>query len=97
VLEARIAYLEALLANVTRNGNVIVFSGVNVQIVDGSGDTYGDVNGLGNLIVGYNELRGTSDNRTGSHNVVIGAEHNYSSYGVLSREGAIPFPETMQA
>jgi hypothetical protein len=28
---------------------------MNVQIVDGSGDTDGAVNGLGNLIVGYSE------------------------------------------
>jgi len=32
-----------------------LFDGINVQITDGSGDTSGPVNGLGNLIVGYNE------------------------------------------
>src|SRR5512139_4209024 len=53
-LEMRIGQLEALLANVTRDGNDITFSGMNVHIVDGSGDTYGTVNGLGNLIIGYN-------------------------------------------
>jgi hypothetical protein len=40
-LEARIAQLEALLLNVTRNGNDITFSGVNVQIVNGTGTTEG--------------------------------------------------------
>jgi hypothetical protein len=82
-LETRIAQLEALLANVTRAGDDITFSGVNVYVVNGTGTTYGTVNGLGNLIVGYNELRGTDDDRTGSHNIVVGREHNYSSYGGL--------------
>ncbi|MCP4133100.1 MAG: hypothetical protein GY754_19190 [bacterium] len=68
----------------------IRFSGVNVQIVSGSGYTIGvvdpwqsgTVNGLGNLIVGYNELGMFSgDNRSGSHNIIIGIMNNYSSYG----------------
>jgi hypothetical protein len=41
-------------------------------------------NGLGNLIVGYNELRPFESNtRTGSHNVVVGMQHNFSSFGGL--------------
>ncbi len=40
---------------------------------------------LGNLIVGYNELHrprpGEPDQRTGSHNLVVGALHSYMSYG----------------
>ncbi len=82
-LEARIAALEALFAGVTRAGDDITISGANVHIVSGSGTTDGAVNGLGNLIVGYNELRGSSDDRTGSHNIVVGKEQNYSSYGGL--------------
>jgi hypothetical protein len=83
-LESRIATLETLLANVSRVGNDLTFSGMNVKIVDGSGSTYGTVNGRGNLIVGYNELRGGGyDNRTGSHNIVVGSYNNYSSYGGL--------------
>jgi len=82
-LETRIAALEALLTDVTRVGNDITVSGANLHIVDGSGTTDGAVNGLGNLIVGYNELRGSGDDRTGSHNIVVGKEHNYSSYGGL--------------
>ncbi len=80
-LEARIAALEALLVGVTRELNTIKFSGVNVQIVNGSGTTFGTVDGLGNLIVGYNEIRLTGDDRTGSHNIVVGVYNNYSSYG----------------
>jgi hypothetical protein len=41
-----------------------------VHIVDGTGDTDGPVNGLGNLIVGYDADFG--DTRTGSHNLVLG-------------------------
>jgi len=82
-LEARIEALEVLLAGVIRNGNNIVYNGVNVHIVNGTGTTDGAANELGNLIVGYNELRGTGDDRTGSHNIVVGKEHNYSSYGGL--------------
>ena len=82
-LEARIAALEALLAGVTRAGDEITVSGANVHIVSGSGTTDGAVNGRGNLIVGYNELRGTGDVRTGSHNIVVGKRHNFSSFGGL--------------
>jgi hypothetical protein len=56
---------------------------MNVQIVNGSGATNGPVNGRGNLIVGYNELRGSGDDRTGSHNIVVGSFNNYSSFGGL--------------
>ena len=71
----------------------IRFSGVNVQVVNGAGKT-GDVsgglkNGLGNLIVGYQELReadefpATDDtnDRSGSHNLVVGSGNNYSIWG----------------
>lgn len=82
-LETQMAGLVALLQSVTRVGNEITFSGVNVHVVNGTGTTDGTVNGLGNLIVGYNELRGTGDVRTGSHNIVVGQGNNYSSYGGL--------------
>jgi len=84
-LESRIAYLEDLLDNVSRAIDTtyptIRFSGVNVQIVDGSDTTGGSTNGLGNLIVGYNEERGSGDVRTGSHNIIVGVKNNYSAYG----------------
>ena len=42
-----------------------VFSGVNVQVVNGAGGT--DVaNGLGNLVVGYDRRFSTALDRTGS-------------------------------
>jgi len=82
-LEARVAALEALLAGASRNGNDITLSGVNLHINNGTGSTDGAVNGLGNLIVGYNELRGGRDDRSGSHNIVVGSKHNFTSYGGL--------------
>jgi len=76
---------------------LIRFKNVNVQIVNGEGPVqvedenlpnYYDnptLNGLGNLIVGYNEtgtlLHGDLEVRTGSHNLVVGPGHTYSSYG----------------
>ena len=57
------------------------FKGVNVQIVDDSGTTDGTPTGLGNLIVGYNEMRQSANERTGAHNLIVGNEQNYSRYG----------------
>lgn len=113
-LEARIAALEDKLQHFNRNGNDITISGANLHIVSGSGSTDGwngsdyTVNGLGNLIIGYDEERPIGEescslgmlykNETdcvdadglwwlnekgGSHNLVIGFQHNYSSFGGL--------------
>lgn len=73
----------------------IILSGVNLRIVNGLGRTdcgpddnpIPDCpNGLGNLLVGYNEPRNDPtlpDVRTGSHNVVVGQRHNFSRFGGL--------------
>lgn len=82
-LLARVAALEDLMQHFSRSGNEITISGANLNIKNGSGETAGAVNGLGNLVVGYNELRGVDDDRTGSHNIVVGLQHNFSSYGGL--------------
>ena len=66
----------------------IRFSGVNVQVVNGTGSTGGDGNGLGNLVVGYQELRTADEDdetddtndRSGSHNLVVGLANNYSIF-----------------
>jgi len=58
--------------------------GVNLQIVNGTGTTDGVVDGLGNLIVGYNEIGNPNgDDRTGSHNIVTGEASSFSSHGGL--------------
>src|SRR6266540_3040754 len=62
-----------------------MFTGTNVSVLNGLGATH-TTNGLGNLIVGYNEPRlfeNEGSIRTGSHNVVGGTRNNYSSYGGL--------------
>lgn len=73
-------------------GPHIIFTGCNVHIRSGSGDSvdgtynidneaiYSAVNprGLGNLIIGYNEqLEPDGAPRGGSHNLVIGPRHSY--------------------
>ena len=91
-LDATVANMEALMGAVldlgqymSVAGTEITFAGANVHIVNGTGSTDGTVNGLGNLIVGYNELRDDgTDDRTGSHNIVFGQGQNYSSYGGLA-------------
>jgi hypothetical protein len=82
-LQGQVAALQDILQHFSRSGNDIYITGANLHIVNGTGTTDGTVNGLGNLIVGYNETRGTGDDRTGSHNIVVGSKHNYSSYGGL--------------
>lgn len=79
--QAQVAGLQDLLQHFTRNGTDISITGANLWVKSGSGTTHGTVNGLGNLIVGYNEERPSGDVRTGSHNLIVGKHHNYSSYG----------------
>ena len=81
-LEQRIADLESLLQDVSRSGDTLVISGANLQVVNGTGSTE-ETNGLGNLIIGYNESRQdpAEDDRSGSHMLVAGSQLNYSSYG----------------
>jgi hypothetical protein len=59
-------------------GPNILFTGANLHVRNGWATT-ASTNGLGNLIVGYNETR--SGLRTGSHNLVVGPRHLWASYG----------------
>ncbi len=78
-------------------------AGANVQVVNGLGST-STTNGLGNIVVGYNEVRPETDaaecsrgefdesfcsviggiysvnHRSGSHNLVVGSQQNYSNH-----------------
>lgn len=76
-----------------RTVNDVVFSGCNVYVQNGAGAT-NTANGVGNLIVGYNESSATytdtagvvvdgttSAAHSGSHNLVVGPGHTASSYG----------------
>jgi hypothetical protein len=94
-LAQRVAALEQLLKHFSREKNEIFITGANLHLVNGLGQTAcGPAeepipdcpNGLGNLIVGYNESRNNPqdpDVRTGSHNVVVGEAHNFSRFGGL--------------
>jgi len=66
------------------NKKNLYFKGCNVWIQNGKGKTK-NLNGQGNLILGYNENTNciTTANcvRSGSHNLVVGPNHEYASYG----------------
>jgi len=82
-LPDRLAALEGKLAKLTFDAatNEVVITGANLRLLNGLGFTE-TTNGTGNLIVGYNEPRDGGENRrTGSHNVVVGKQHNFSSVG----------------
>lgn len=68
--------LQALLACIdpSSNANEMIFSGCNVNIRNGD-NTSDSANMAGNLIIGYNEGFGS---RTGSHNLIIGPNHDYN-------------------
>lgn len=93
-LEAKVDVLEAKLAYVNVQKGMInglkgphfIIEGCNVHIRSGSGATEdsGELKGRGNLIIGYNEQpNAVVYGRFGSHNLVIGKKHEYSSFGGL--------------
>ena len=68
---------------------VVVFSNANIQITNGLGISNA-TNGLGNLIIGYNEEPAgyLAQDRAGSHNLVLGREHRYASHtGLIAGRG----------
>ena len=76
---ARITVLETTFSGVSRLGPNLVFDGMNVYVRNGMGATDAiPVNGLGNLIIGYNEpiVGGIQSQKTGSHNLIVGRGHN---------------------
>lgn len=111
-LNSRITALESLLEHFTRAGDNVYVTGANLHIRNGLGGTIQDPNGVGNLIVGYNEERSPGNpevpetcslgeftevkncmegggtwalnHKSGSHNVIVGAKHNYSRWGGIA-------------
>ena len=106
-LESRNQVLEEKLKYLTVAGTDMVITGANLRVRSGSGATAGQVNGLGNVIIGYDEARATSfcsisdaytdqstcerdggvwitDNKDGSHNLIVGSGHNYASYAGIA-------------
>ncbi|HIN41026.1 MAG TPA: hypothetical protein EYM86_01045 [Flavobacteriales bacterium] len=72
-------YIEQLQQYISVTDQTVLISGANLQVVNGDGMTDVGVNGTGNIIIGYNEDNG--DVKSGSHNLVVGKNHTYSSYG----------------
>jgi hypothetical protein len=81
-LELRVEQLEDLLAYFRREGDDVILEGANFHIRNGNGatDTF---NGVGNLILGYNEPRETGNDRSGSHVIVLGARNNFSGFASI--------------
>lgn len=89
-LKDRVAALESLLEGVTRTVvdgfDTLRLAAMNLQVVNGTGSTDGDPNGLGNVIVGYSADRrfGATDpatDRIGSHYLVVGDGHHWTHFG----------------
>src|SRR5690606_32761818 len=78
-LRGRVGAQEALMRGVRRDGDTLRFEAMNLQLVNGLSRTNA-VNGLGNLIVGYNESPGP---QSGPHVVAIGPRHAFTGGGGL--------------
>jgi hypothetical protein len=88
-----VSSLQTLLEGVSRGDDAqgrdtLLFAGMNLQVVNGTGTTYGEPNGVGNLLVGYDAERpsweGGSD-KSGSHYLVVGDAHNFTgASGILA-------------
>lgn len=75
-------------------GPHVLFVGANVHIRSGSENTSDGkaLAGLGNLVIGYNEERPSrkknpGKGRSGSHNLIVGDRHQYTSYGGIVAGG----------
>jgi TolA-binding protein len=78
--------LASTFSGVTRSNDpdgydTLQFSGMNLQVVNGTGSET-DLNGLGNLIVGYDD-NPLAYPRTGSNNLIVGDQGGWSAYGGL--------------
>jgi hypothetical protein len=68
-------------------GPHLIIEGANLHVRSGSGATAegGNLTGLGNVVIGYNEppLKFNPGDRDGSHNLIIGREHRYKNFAGL--------------
>lgn len=74
-------YISQLQQYISVTNNTVLIEGANLQVSSGSGSTDGVVNGRGNIIVGYDENDG--NDKSGSHNIILGKASTYSSFGGL--------------
>lgn len=96
-LEERVMNLESKTDCLSDNSGQfdVFFEGCNVHVRNTSGRT-DTMDGFGNLIIGYNEDAGPptetgQNDRTGSHNLVVGPYHTYSNYGgfIAGRDNSV--------
>jgi hypothetical protein len=90
---AELETLKSILPHISYVGTgidgkaTIRFSAVNLQVVNGEGKT-ATRNGEGNLVIGYDEDAGRHG-QTGSHDLVLGEEQTFTSYGgIVAGEGS---------
>jgi hypothetical protein len=96
-------YVEGLGAYITvdEENQRVVIEGANLQLLSGAGATDAEVNGLGNLIIGYSadpsELGLARAERTGSHNLIVGDHHEWTSHGgvALGRQNTVSGPSAV--
>jgi hypothetical protein len=89
-LEGTVAAMESQLVpglasylTVDEANDAVVFSGADVHVNNGQESTY-DTNGRGNLIIGFNEPSpNVTLERSGSHNLVMGATNDYTGAGSI--------------
>ena len=90
-LQSKVAVLEAALEAkqdamdcLYQVGTDVYVDGCNLHVRNGTGYTQvTSSDGLGNLIVGYNEDHPDGSEKTGSHNVIVGQGHTYTNHGGL--------------
>lgn len=76
----------AVLTRLEVSGVDLLVEGANLTVRNAQHDT-SIVDGTGNVIIGWNETDGQPV-RTGSHNLVLGDQNSYTSYGaIVSGEG----------
>lgn len=76
---AELTELKRLTAAMDVNEDGVRFVGVNVYVQNGEGLTNASPNGVGNLIVGYDE--GVERAKSGSHNLILGWDNGYQGVG----------------
>ncbi|TQV89602.1 hypothetical protein [Aliikangiella coralliicola] len=76
--------LKALLGCVVKIDNDFIIEGCNLHVRNALGQT-DSTDETGNVIIGYNEdiSIGDGSQRTGSHNLIMGVDHRYTSYGTI--------------
>jgi|GEM_PF-2246362 len=84
-IDQRVGYNERTLSPLSYDAKTksVTFTGVNVQIRNGTRSTDGEPDGTGNLIVGWNEAD-DNDARTGSHNIIVGSFHAWDGHSGIA-------------